>query len=533
MQYKHFGIMIDCSGNGVLKVEKVKDLIDKMEKMGYNLLELCTDDTYKIEDEPYFGYLRGGYTKAEIQEMDEYAKAHGVELVPCIQTLAHLTNLVKLPHYADIVDIGNILMVDNPKTYQLIDKMFAALADMYTTRLVNIGMDEAHMLGLGKFLDRHGYQNRFDIFLRHLNKVVEIAKKHGFKPHIWSDMFFRLATGGAYYKEGVSIPDEVKQAVPKDVELCYWDYGEHELKEEIFKDMFDAHQQFDREVWFAGGAWTWNGFAPHNKFSLDVMKMALKQATEHNVENIMITIWAGDRNECSYFSVLPSLYAMKEYALGNFDEKSIAKGFEETFGLSYQSMMTLDIPNKTKLNPEVGRVSSACKTLLFNDCFLGWKDSAIETEWPIPYGEYAKKLAQAKASCEEYGYIFDTLIKLCEVLEIKGDLGLRTRKAYQAGDRATLRSLADCYAETELRVKAFYQAYKIQWKKECKPYGWEVHEIRLGDLRSRLLDCKERIEEYLEGKTDSIPELEETILPYADWKLQYNSYRGLVTVSEL
>jgi len=145
MDYKHFGIMVDCSGGAVLSVEELKRLIVVMEKMGYNLLELCTDDTYKVEGEPYFGYLRGGYTASEIKEVDAFAKSHGVELVPCIQTLAHLTNLVKLPAYSSIVDISNILLVDEPKTYELIEKMFSSLADMYSTRLINIGMDEAHL----------------------------------------------------------------------------------------------------------------------------------------------------------------------------------------------------------------------------------------------------------------------------------------------------------------------------------------------------------------------------------------------------
>ncbi len=86
MQYKNFGALICCASNGIMKVERVKDLVDNLSKMGYNLLELCIDDMYKIESEPYFGYLRGGYTKAEIREVDEYAKSKGVELVPAIQT---------------------------------------------------------------------------------------------------------------------------------------------------------------------------------------------------------------------------------------------------------------------------------------------------------------------------------------------------------------------------------------------------------------------------------------------------------------
>lgn len=49
------------------------------------------------KDEPYFGAYRGRYSAAEIREMDDYAQKFGVELVPCIQTLAHLHNALKWP----------------------------------------------------------------------------------------------------------------------------------------------------------------------------------------------------------------------------------------------------------------------------------------------------------------------------------------------------------------------------------------------------------------------------------------------------
>ena len=117
MTKKKFGALVCCASNGVMKPSVVKKLVDILEKIGYNLLELCIDDLYQIDGEPFFGYMRGGYTHDEIKDMDAYAQAHGVELVPCIQTLSHLDNLVKLPVYADIVDIDNILLVDETKTY--------------------------------------------------------------------------------------------------------------------------------------------------------------------------------------------------------------------------------------------------------------------------------------------------------------------------------------------------------------------------------------------------------------------------------
>ena len=75
--YKRFGVMLDCSRNAVMKVQTVKRFIDHLQMMGYNALELYTEDTYEIKDEPRFGYLRGRYTGEEMKEIDAYAKAHG------------------------------------------------------------------------------------------------------------------------------------------------------------------------------------------------------------------------------------------------------------------------------------------------------------------------------------------------------------------------------------------------------------------------------------------------------------------------
>ena len=79
--------MLDCSRNSVLSIEGLKRFIVNLEKMGYNLLQLYTEDTYEIPEEPLFGYLRGRYSQKEIREIDAFAKEHGIELQPCIQTL--------------------------------------------------------------------------------------------------------------------------------------------------------------------------------------------------------------------------------------------------------------------------------------------------------------------------------------------------------------------------------------------------------------------------------------------------------------
>ncbi|CEQ43103.1 SPOSA6832_04994, partial [Sporobolomyces salmonicolor] len=80
--FETVGVMIDCSRNGVLRVDSVKCLLRNMAMMGSNMLQLYCEDTYQIPGEPFFGYFRGPYTEAELREIDDYAFALSVSSFP-------------------------------------------------------------------------------------------------------------------------------------------------------------------------------------------------------------------------------------------------------------------------------------------------------------------------------------------------------------------------------------------------------------------------------------------------------------------
>ena len=191
--FRRMGTMLDCSRNAVMNVNSLKKWIDICAKIGFNTVLLYTEDTYEIPEEPYFGYLRGRYSQAEIKEVDAFAKERGVELIPCIQTLAHVNGIVRWPAFAPIIDTADILLAGEDRTYELIDRMFASVAASYSTKIVNIGMDEAHMIGRGRYYDLHGDTDKVKILIEHIKKVSGIGKKYGLTLLIWSDMFFRLA----------------------------------------------------------------------------------------------------------------------------------------------------------------------------------------------------------------------------------------------------------------------------------------------------------------------------------------------------
>ena len=175
--FKTFGTMLDCSRNAVMTAESVKRWIDLTAKLGCNTLHLYMEDTYEVDGQPYFGHLRGRYSKAELKQIDAYAAAHGMQVILCIQTLAHVNALFHWPVYREIRDAADILLTGDERTYALVDGMFRTLRECLRTNIVNIGMDEADLLGLGQYLTLHGYRDRFSILMEHLRKVSEMAKK--------------------------------------------------------------------------------------------------------------------------------------------------------------------------------------------------------------------------------------------------------------------------------------------------------------------------------------------------------------------
>ncbi|MBQ5800467.1 MAG: family 20 glycosylhydrolase, partial [Clostridia bacterium] len=150
LNLKRFGSLIDCSRNAVMNMKSLKEWIDMIADLGFNSLMVYTEDTYEVNGHPYFGYARGRYSKSEMKEMDAYARSRGVELIPYIQTLAHIEMIFRWKDYAPIHDCDDILLCDDERTYELIDSMFETLRECFSTHVVNVGMDEAKNMGRGK-----------------------------------------------------------------------------------------------------------------------------------------------------------------------------------------------------------------------------------------------------------------------------------------------------------------------------------------------------------------------------------------------
>ena len=536
-KYSTLCYMADASRNAVPNLDCAKKMIRTLALMGYSAMMLYTEDTYELPEYKYFGHMRGRYTAAELKELDDYADSFGIELIPCVQTLAHLSTALRWPDFGDFTDTGDILMVGHEKTYQFIEAVLKACSGYFRSKRIHVGMDEAHMLGRGNYLDRNGYEKTSDIMLKHLEKVVALCRKYGFEPMIWSDMFFRMAFGGGYYVKEGEIPQDVRAKVPDGLGLVYWDY--YNSDKDKVEHMIDCHLQFDRPVIFAGGAWKWSGFGAHNRLSLKNTKVQLDMCDKHGVKEVIATGWGDDGGEASQFSNFATLlyYAERCYGGEPDCEKLNARSLA-CFGIDFDSMLAFDTADRlTGTKVEDGDLlANPSKYLLYNDPLERFFDCHVTENASADFAKNAEKLRSLTDG--PFGYAFETLSALCDLLSKKCDLGIRLYTAYQNKDKETLKTLADTeIPEIIGKLEVFTAAFRRQWMKENKSFGFTSHSLRLGGLSARLSEVTLRINEYIGGVVEKIEELETAPLPAhpsRDGKyIQYNGYHRMINAGIL
>lgn len=508
--FENLAASFDMSRGGVLTVSAMEIMLCRMAVMGYTEVMMYTEEVYEIDGYPFFGYLRGKYSKDELKHLDEYASNLGIELVPCIQTLGHLERFLHWASSAHLRDTNDVLIVGNEKTYELIEEMFKSTRECYKTNKIHVGMDEAMSLGLGGYLRDNGYTDAFSIMQQHIEKVCKIAEKYGFKPMMWSDMYFRCASKTHdYYEDDISIPQNIIDSAPKNMELVYWDY--YHADKAFYDHYISLHKKFDAKIWFAGGMWTWLGPAIDYDVFFKNTIPALRSCIDNNISHVIITAWGDDGAECNVLTTLLGLQVYAEYCYtGNYDENYVNARFFACTGANANAMRRISAFNKTPLLAPESDLPNGAKFLLYQDPLLGLYDLDVEG---LGFANQYKILAEefdAYAKTEkQYTQLYKFYACLAKVLAHKAELGINLYRAYEKGDKDTLRLFAEDALNGANACHGLKQAWEEMWFTTNKAFGFEIIDGRICAVEGRLRHCAKRVTDYCNGTINEIEELAE------------------------
>lgn len=513
LYFDECGIMLDLSRNAVMKVESLKKYADYMALMGLNQLYLYLEDIYEIEGQPYFGYMRGRYTKAELKEIDEYCESIGIEVVPHIQTLGHMEQYLKWDESFEYKDTDRILLADDEKTYEFIEKAISAISSCFKTKKIHLGMDEAGNLGSGKYYAKHGPKERKDILLNHLKKVSNIAENLGLIPIIYGDVIYAVSTRNQYAEDDVSeLPEDLKNSIPESLIPVYWNY--YSADYDLYKKMLNSYKSLTGKTIFWGGIWTWMGMTYDGVMTIKLTEPALRACKDTGIKNVIASAWQDDGSECNMFL---SIHGLMYYAESMYNKEVDNELFRERF----EYIVKADIDAFTEMSYFHNDYDNYNEYKTYHDRYMGkryfWADILLclldEDLKQKPMSGYYKKLAENYErhieNNPEWKNEFGFITKVIKTVGEKCYIVENLRKAYLNKDKVFLRECVDKLLP-ELRENYIItcEYHRKEWYRVNKVYGFEVLDVRYGGMINRINTAILRLKQYLDGEVDFIEELE-------------------------
>ncbi len=509
-RFDTLGFSLDLSRNGVIKVEKIKEIIDYLALLGFNVLKLYMEDVFDLPGYPHFGYRRGKYSHKELKEIDDYAFSLGIEVIPSVQTLGHLSQYLRYYEAKDFSENSDVLLCGEEKTYAFIEAIVKRMRECFRTNRLVINCDEARGVGIKQIMKEKKYISPYDISIEHLERTAGICKKYGFTPCVHGDLFYGYLGQGYYDFEFNPDKKEIKK-IP-DCEIIYWDYYHKEYED--YNTLLKGHRLLGKNTLFMGGIWIWAGQLPNARFTFDTMIPALECCIDNNVKDVWAATFGDDGNETNIAFALPQLACFSEYC---FKGKTCTKEWIEEvskviFGIAIKDLYAMSSYHY----PFVDELEKA--DYIFPD-YLGKKifytDILYNMTERYDFNKISEKHISAlselcNADYDEKWELFFNYAKLIfEITIEKMKLIPELKDAYKNNCTDTLKDISEKRVpELISKYEKLMLIHEQQWFDTYKVFGWEELNIRYSGTIGRLYYLKRVLKDYLDGNLSKIEELE-------------------------
>jgi len=528
-QKRHFdklGFLIDLSRNGVIKVSKLKEIIDYIALLGFNTLHLYMEDVFDLPGYPHFGYRRGKYSHEELRAIDDYAYGMGIEVIPSIQTLGHMEQYVRYQEARDFTENTRVLLCGEEKTYVFIETLIKTLRSCFRTKTININCDEAQGVGVKMMMRQKKYTAPYNIVINHLKRVMKICEKYGFDAIANGDLFYGHL-GNGYYDFSFNPDSEALSDLPM-FNIQYWDYYHTAYKD--YETLLKGHLKLGRNVIFMGGIWIWSGQLPNTKFTFETMNPALECMIDYGIKNVTAATFGDDGTETNIAFALPQLLVFSEHCfLGkDYSDEAVYNLSKNLLNLDMKALIALadyhypwieNLPVEDYIFPNY-----MGKKLFYTDILYNMTGT-YDFSKIMPKHQKALETVKntGKGTCWEKYFKYSRLVFEINVkkMEIMG----RIREAYSNKDAGWLKKVSDI--EIPYLVSHYEQLmllHEEQWLNIYKPFGWEELNNRYSSTIGRLKYAKRTIDKLISGVIDEIPEL---MYEFIEEAAPYQPYKGV------
>lgn len=274
------GYMLDISRGKVPKLAYLKTLADQLADLRYNQFQLYIDaPVYSYKGLEKYLTDRDVLTCEEIQELDTYCKERFIDLVPNQNSLGHMESWVKMEDFAPLGiqrDDGQpTTTIDplDPRSLEFVDRLYGGMMDAYSSKLINVGMDEPFELGMGQTKEACEKYGTGTVYTDYLNKIIALAKKYGKMPMFWDDV-------------AIKHPEQLER-IDKDAIFLDWGYETEKLVERRCRKLSELGLRF----YVCPGSSAWCSFTGRSMNAVRNITTYAELAKTFGAEGFLMTEW--------------------------------------------------------------------------------------------------------------------------------------------------------------------------------------------------------------------------------------------------
>lgn len=315
------GVLLDVSRGKVPTLATLERVVDLMVGLKLNLLMLYTEHVFRFRRHPLIGEDASPMSASELRELDDYASERHVELVPTLQSLGHMQQILKLPRYSGLAESDKkwSLSPALDESYAFLDDLYSEYLGNFRSHWFNANCDEPVDLGKGRSKEWADKEGIGAVFAAHLERVRALAAMHGKKTMAWADVVH-------------DHPDAIPH-LPKDLVLIDWWYeADHDFdRVRVFRD-------HGFEFLTAAGTSSWNTLFPRVTNAIANIRGHAEAAKRYGAMGLVITDW-GDNGHYNLLgnSIYPLAFAAQA-AWGRSDLEPAT--FDRAFSLQLFSDST-------------------------------------------------------------------------------------------------------------------------------------------------------------------------------------------------
>jgi hypothetical protein len=137
---------------------------------------------------------KNALTPAEMNDLAKYAKNHGIDLIPELESFGHTGFITRSAQYAHLLDSdprGNSeftgIIPVHPETLLLFEKLYGEIAQIFPSAYLHGGCDEVNWGGSALSRKALESKTRAQIWAEYLNSLENVAKSCGKQFVVWGD----------------------------------------------------------------------------------------------------------------------------------------------------------------------------------------------------------------------------------------------------------------------------------------------------------------------------------------------------------